>query len=69
MHWKGREDVQYAHVLMHPTKTFIAPDESTGVVNDDLATFVFVKNNPVWLVEAVENVVVDERQNPLIRLP
>lgn len=95
MHWKGREDVQYAHqavhekifkdiplekravsirlvrpdvgiahVLMHPLKTSITPDGSTVGENDALATFVFVKSNGVWLIEAVENVVVDEKAKP-----
>jgi uncharacterized protein (TIGR02246 family) len=92
MHWKGREDVQYAHqaihreifkdvplekiavsirfakpdvaiahVLMRPRKAFATPDGSKGGDSDALATFVFVKTNAVWLVEAVENVTVDEK--------
>lgn len=95
MHWKGREDIQYAtqsmheahfkdvplekrsvsvrfvkpdlaitHVLMHPLKTFVTPDGTTLGKDDALATFVFVKKGAVWLVVAVENVVVDEKAKP-----
>jgi uncharacterized protein (TIGR02246 family) len=95
MHWKGREDIQYAHqsmheahfkdvplekrsvsvrfvkpdlaiahVLMHPLKTFVTPDGTTMGKDDALATFVFVKKGPAWLVVAVENVVVDEKAKP-----
>ncbi|MBD2703306.1 SgcJ/EcaC family oxidoreductase [Spirosoma sp. BT702] len=95
MHWKGREDVQYAHqtmheqhfktiplekrsvavrfltpdvaiahVLMHVKDSYITPDGSKGGDGDGLATFVFVKRNRVWLVEAVENVVVNEVAKP-----
>ena len=95
MHWKGREDVQYAHqavhqtifkdnplekravtirfltpdvavahVVMHLMKSYITPDGSRAGDNDALATFVFVKRKSVWMVEAVENVVVNEVAKP-----
>ncbi|MBC7921188.1 MAG: SgcJ/EcaC family oxidoreductase [Ferruginibacter sp.] len=95
MHWKGREEVQYAHqasheqifkdiplekrsvtvrflkpdcaiahVLMHLMGAYIAPDGSKAGDNDALATFAFVKRNAVWMVEAVENVVVNEAARP-----
>ena len=95
MHWKGRDDIQYAHqalhekifkdvplakrsveirfvksdiaivhVLMHRTKPIITPDGSSPAYDGALATFVFVKTNNIWMVEAVENVVVDESAKP-----
>jgi len=95
MHWKGREEVQYAHqafhqtsfkdmplekravtirfltpdvavahVLMHVMKSYITPDGSRAGDNDGLATFVFVKRMGAWMVEAVENVVVNEVARP-----
>ncbi|UFH57583.1 SgcJ/EcaC family oxidoreductase [Spirosoma sp. KNUC1025] len=53
-------DVAIAHVLMHVMKAYIAPDGSKAGDNDALDTFVFIKRGGVWLVEAVENVVVNE---------
>ncbi|WP_162390684.1 SgcJ/EcaC family oxidoreductase [Spirosoma endbachense] len=55
-----KSDVAIVHVLMHVMKAYIAPDGSKAGDNDALATFVFVKRGAVWLVEAVENVVVNE---------
>ncbi|UFH57865.1 SgcJ/EcaC family oxidoreductase [Spirosoma sp. KNUC1025] len=53
-------DVAIAHVLMHVMKAYTAPDGSKAGDNDASATFVFIKRSGVWLVEAVENVVVNE---------
>jgi uncharacterized protein (TIGR02246 family) len=95
MHWKGREDIQFAHqtyhetsfkdiplqkrdvtvrfvnsniaiahVTMHRSKSIITPDGSIAPPGSALATFVFVKSKAVWLVEAVENVIVDEKAIP-----
>ena len=95
-HWKGREEVQYAHQTFHQsvlkntpmekrsvTIRFLKPDVAIvhllwhiGLItippvtstprtkpdgnNDDLATIVFVKRKGIWLITAMENVVVNE---------
>jgi uncharacterized protein (TIGR02246 family) len=95
MHWKGRQDIQYAHtktheqifkdkplkklsvsirfatsdvaiayVLMHLEGDLITPDGSKKSNPEALAIFVFVKQNGVWLVTAVENVFVDKAAAP-----
>ena len=100
-HWKGREEVQYAHQTFHQSVLkntpmekrsvkirFLKPDIAIvhllwqiGLItipsthssragrpdgdNDDLATIVFVKRNGIWLITAMENVVVNEELAPL----
>lgn len=98
-HWKGREEVQYAHHTFHQsilkntpmekrsvTVRFIKPDVAIvhllwhiGLMpsahssrqgkldgdNDDLATIVFVKRKGIWLITAMENVVINEELAPL----
>lgn len=95
-HWKGREDIQYAHQYFHqlvfpntPMKKqsvivrFLKPDVAIAhmvwqvgpdTVNpfpatpktkpdgsyNDLATVIFIKRKGVWLITAMENVVIDE---------
>ena len=96
VHWKGIEEVQYAHQTFHQsvlkntpmekrsvTIRFLKPDVAIvhllwhiGLItipsahssrqgkpdgdNDDLATIVFVKRKGIWLITAMENVVVNE---------
>ena len=64
-----KPDVAIVHLLWHIGLITIPSAHSSRLGkpdgdNDDLATIVFVKRNGIWLITAMENVVVNEELQP-----
>ena len=66
------KDVAIAHVVQHLSGDVMLPDGTKEVPTETMGTFIYVKQNGKWLMEAGQNVVIDktvQQYDPVKQMP